>query len=666
MILSSKSSIKNKVIAISTLCSALCLCLAAAIIVVIAYVRISALAVETNTLIADIIRFQAGAALVFEDQESSIEMLSALASQPDILNATILTKDGIEFSRYTSSRPSHSKLLAKIPTIESGITQKQMRAQGTQKNLVEFTQQVLYLSSPINVDGNQVGTLSLSIDLTEQRKLFSQLLIALPIFLLLSFGLAYLLASRLQRSVTGPIAELATTMRDVSASGDYTQRVEHIKNDEMGLLASNFNFMLQKVEDRDRKLENLVDELKLATEAKSAFLANMSHEIRTPMNGILGITSLLLEAPATGKKRSYYETIDRSAKSLMQLINGILDLSKIESGKFTIDEADFNLLDTLHEVCSLFDSMAQESNLQLTFSLAPDTPVRVIGDAIKLRQIIINLVGNAIKFTEDGAVSVAISATHKAASSALFLFEVKDAGIGISEQAQERIFSDFTQADDSVTRSYGGTGLGLAVSKNMVELMRGQIGVDSIEGQGSRFWFTLPLKLSGEEIGAPAEKASSLDSATEGAAHMSDAGDDSSNSNERAQYQARVLIVDDSEVNQFILMETIKTFGIDAVAVGSGAEAIAALKEEQFDLVVMDIQMPKMSGIEATARIRKLEQATTCKQAIPIIAFSANAMQGDRERFLQAGMDDYLSKPMQVAVLAAVLQKWLGQHRLHA
>ena len=147
---------------------------------------------------------------------------------------------------------------------------------------------------------------------------------------------------------------------------------------------------------------------------------------------------------------------------------------------------------------------------------------------------------------------------------------------------------------------------------------------------------------------------------------MSDAGDDSSNSNERAQYQARVLIVDDSEVNQFILMETIKTFGIDAVAVGSGAEAIAALKEEQFDLVVMDIQMPKMSGIEATARIRKLEQATTCKQAIPIIAFSANAMQGDRERFLQAGMDDYLSKPMQVAVLAAVLQKWLGQHRLYA
>jgi len=664
MFLRNRSSIRMKVIAISTLCSALCLSLAAVIIIVVAYLRSNSVVVESNTLVASMVEFYSGAALVFEDPESGDEILSALSRQPDILRATILTTDGIPFSRYTSTRTNHSRLLAKMSTSEYEFTQKRNHVSVDLGKLVEYTSEILYLSSPINLNGNRVGTLNLSVDLTPLHKNILQFAIATVFFLVLAFVLAYLLANRLQRSVTGPIDALAATIREVSEGSDYTQRVERISKDEIGILASNFNFMLQNIEDRDRELENLVSKLKLATEAKSAFLANMSHEIRTPMNGILGITSLLLERPETDKKRAYYKTIDSSAKSLMQLINGILDLSKIESGNFTIDEVDFNLLDTIDQLQSLFESTAREKNLQIIFSLAPDTPLRLVGDSTRLWQVLVNLVGNAIKFTETGTVTVSISATQKTASSAQYLFEVNDTGIGIPEQAQQKIFSDFTQADDSVTRSYGGTGLGLAVSRNIVELMQGQIGVDSIEGQGSRFWFTLPLELGSEEACTPAEEPSTLDCPAESAAHIANTDDDSSSDNERAQYQARILVVDDSEVNQFILIETIKTFGIDTVAVGSGAEAIAVLEADHFDLVVMDIQMPLMSGIEATARIRASEQATACKKTIPIIAFSANAMQGDRERFLRAGMDDYLSKPMQMEALSAVLQKWLGQHRL--
>ncbi|MEH6912069.1 MAG: ATP-binding protein [Oceanicoccus sp.] len=620
--------------------------------------------VETNTLIADIVGFQSTAALVFEDQESGVEILSSLSRQPDILNATILTMDGTPFSRYTSSQPGHTRLLAKVSSSEYEGIQQQTRVSGVSEKLVEFTSDILYLSSPIKLNGAQIGTLNLSVDLTPLHKNILLLTMAVLLFLMFAFELAYLLANRLQRSVTGPIEELSATILDVSEKGDYTKRVELITKDEIGILASNFNLMLRNIDDRDRELEKLVNELKLATKAKSAFLANMSHEIRTPMNGILGITALLLEMPETDKKRAYYKTIDGSAKSLMQLINDILDLSKIESGNYNLDEADFNLNDTIDELQRLFESLAREKSLQLTFSLAAGTPVRLMGDSTRLRQVIINLVGNALKFTETGSVSVSISATQKDTSHVLFLFEVNDTGIGIPLQVREKIFSDFTQADDSITRNYGGTGLGLAVSRNIVKLMQGQIGVDSIEGQGSRFWFTLPLGLSREKTGIQVEKTSPLESSTERAAHISGPGDDSSSSTERAQYQARILVVDDSDVNQFILIETMTKFGIDTVAVGSGAEAITALKEGHFDLVVMDIQMPYMSGIEATARIRESERLISCKNPMPIIAFSANAMQGDRERFLQAGMDDYLSKPLQIEVLAAVLKKWLGRHLL--
>ncbi|MEH6559206.1 MAG: ATP-binding protein [Oceanicoccus sp.] len=620
--------------------------------------------VETNTLIADIVGFQSTAALVFDDQESGVEILSSLSRDPDILTATIMTMDGTPLSRYTSSQPGHTRLLAKMSSSEYEGIQQQTHVSGVSEKLVEFTSDILYLSSPIKLNGAQIGTLNLSVDLTPLHKNILLLTMAVLLFLMFAFELAYLLANRLQRSVTGPIEELSATILDVSEKGDYTKRVELITKDEIGILASNFNLMLRNIDDRDRELEKLVNELKLATKAKSAFLANMSHEIRTPMNGILGITALLLEMPETDKKRAYYKTIDGSAKSLMQLINDILDLSKIESGNYNLDEADFNLNDTIDELQRLFESLAREKSLQLTFSLAAGTPVRLMGDSTRLRQVIINLVGNALKFTETGSVSVSISATQKDTSHVLFLFEVNDTGIGIPLQVREKIFSDFTQADDSITRNYGGTGLGLAVSRNIVKLMQGQIGVDSIEGQGSRFWFTLPLGLSREKPGIQVEKTSPLESSTERAAHISGPGDDSSSSTERAQYQARILVVDDSDVNQFILIETMTKFGIDTVAVGSGAEAITALKEGHFDLVVMDIQMPYMSGIEATARIRESERLISCKNPMPIIAFSANAMQGDRERFLQAGMDDYLSKPLQIEVLAAVLKKWLGRHLL--
>ena len=664
MFLRNRSSIRAKVIAISTMSSSIILCLAAIIIIAYSHQRSSAGVVQSNAVVANMLGAYSSAALAFNDPEAGNEILSVLSGQPDIFKATILTNDGATFSKYTSTRTSHSALLKKMSSDKNEIVEERMQAQGDLEQYLPYTSRVLNLSSPIEIDGSEVGTLNVSVDLSPLQNDIRRFALATLFCLFLSFALVYQLAKLFQKSVTGPIDELASTMRDVSGGNDYSRRVRHISNDEIGLLASSFNAMLQNIEDRDRVLEEMVSKLKSATAAKSAFLANMSHEIRTPMNGILGITSLLLETAETDKRESYYKTIDSSAKSLMLLIDDILDLSKIEAGKYTIDAVEFTLLDTMDELQSLFESMARAKGLQFTFSIAEDAPICLVGDPKRIRQVLINLIGNAFKFTEAGAVAVSVSATGKTESSAQFVFTVTDTGIGISEQAQGKIFSDFTQADDSLTKGYGGTGLGLAISRNLVELMHGEIGVDSITGQGSSFWFTLPFELGSGEACDTVEELTTPRYGDKGATHISKSADDLSGVKEIIQYDARVLIVDDSEVNQFVLMETIKRFGIEAVAVGSGCEAIALLEEDQFDLVVMDIQMPQMSGLEATARIRASERASAVKKVTPIIAFSANAMQGDRERFLRAGMDDYLSKPVQVDSLAAVLQERLGQHRL--
>jgi PAS domain S-box-containing protein len=375
-------------------------------------------------------------------------------------------------------------------------------------------------------------------------------------------------------------------------------------------------------------------ELRLAKEAaehaaqtKTQFLANMSHEIRTPMAGVVGLADLLLATALDERQAQYVRLIQSSAVSLLRIIDDILDFTKIEAGKLTFEESTFDLIATLQQVIELLRLGAAAKGTSLRLELAADLPRWVRGDPARLRQVLINLIGNAVKFTDEGKVEVR---AERDADGRLHL-RVHDTGIGIPVEVQGKIFEIFSQADGSTSRRYGGTGLGLAISKRIVEGMGGKIGFDSTPGQGSTFWITLDLPLAA----APAPEPPAVSGA-------------------RAQ---RILTAEDNPVNQLVISEHLKALGYEVVAVGDGLEALATLDTADFDLVLMDCQMPNLDGYEATRRIRQLPDR---KAAIPIIALTAHALREDLDRCLAAGMNDTLTKPFQVETLQRKIERWLG------
>lgn len=775
--------------------------------------------IEELSTLADVVGASSSAALMFNDAQSAQEILSALNVKNNIISAELFLMDGTLLAEYLGNNSQfHNHAISNVfDTAHSNATASKSAPESLLMTQSDLLAKYIEVARPVIADDEIIGVVLIKSDMEALYETLRRYLKISMAVLFASILVAYFISSRLQGVISIPILRIKEAMNLVSRDKNYSLRVDKTSNDELGVLIVGFNEMLNQIQDRDQKLqrhreqlenqvllrtmelstsnhalENALKDMATAKEvaesanlAKSQFLAKMSHEIRTPMNGVLGMAELLMNTDLSPIQSRYAENVHKSGQALLHIINDILDLSKIEAGKLRLNIDEFNLRDLVEEAVELLAENAHSKGLDIACRLPVKLPL-MFGDPIRIRQVIQNLTGNAIKFTVTGEVFVCVDVNTDSHGTIDFRISVKDSGIGIDDADQQQIFESFSQVDSSMARRYGGTGLGLTISKQLVELMGGSLHVKSKAGEGSVFWFDLILDKSPvitdvfsdlnqlnkfrvlvldnsvmqqsimqhylESYGCnttfvntPAEAVKQLldkskpddsyqvciVSLENSPAHIlelahaiekhstlanlklvtvSNLGSniklpdisrhvfnslakpirqihfydamctalglpaleksthDKSIIHRVVPSTCRLLIAEDNIVNREVAIEMLKSLGLTADVAANGFEVLNAMEQRDYDLILMDCQMPELDGFETTRLLRLhenkgnfcLAQQGVSPKAVIIVALTANAMSGDRDQCLDAGMNDYLSKPFSLQQLAMVLRRWLS------
>ena len=596
---------------------------------------------------ADVVAFNASAVIEFRDVTGAKRLLSSFAEHKDVLAVRLIGITSDFHYRYDAERA----LPAQVAQGDKPHHERAVYADWSS----------VTVAVPIRSDNEVVGTVSISASLDDVWRAIVWNLTLSLLALAISFVIAFAIGRHMLASILTALGALTNTARYIAESKDYTRHARIYSDDEIGHLGNAFNTMLSEIAERDGQLANQRDHLEdtvqertlalslakeaaeAASRAKSTFLSNMSHELRTPMNAIIGMTYLLRRNNPDAGQLDKLGKIDNAANHLLQLLNDVLDLSKIDADRMTLEQTAFSVDTLTNDLANLLAPRAESAHLRFILDIDSRlNAVLLLGDPLRLQQILLNLAGNAIKFTERGEVRVVARIAEDGAESVMLELSVWDTGIGIAPEAVDRIFKPFEQADGSTTRKYGGTGLGLPICQRLVRLMGGEIQVVSTQGAGSVFTFAIRLRRAGVALAGSVDTHQSW-IAAEHALRSEFLG-------------CRILVAEDDWVNQEVALELLReTLGFTVDIAPDGVQALDMAIKQRYDLILMDMQMPELDGLGATQAIREIAGYAE----IPIIAMTANAFAEDRTRCLDAGMNDFIAKPVEPDKLFVIMLQWL-------